>query len=406
TAFACCDHGTGRKGQLVGSPARHCPSVHGAPACRNDACRTWGSGRLSRSALAGALLAVLLGSGCNLHQWIDNGCKVGPNYGKPPAPVASEWIDYRDPRVKSEPADLTEWWRGVKDPAPDGLVESADHQNISLRVAGSRIEAARAERGIAVGELFPQSQQAYGDYQRAGLSRNVANPFPNRWFSNWDTGFAAAWEIDFWGRFRRAIEAADAELDASIENYDDVLVILLAEVATSYTQVRISQDRLRYAWLNVVSQYNAYHLAADKYILGATTERDLQQAKQVLEQTRALIPQLETSIRRANNQLCILLGMPPRELNEIEVGTYERDWAPRRELMADRTAKIDNTVKECNKNRQNPAQDLPGLLDGAKDAKVATLLKPLEERQRTPVAPTEAVVGIPADLLRRRPDIR
>src|SRR5262249_52927641 len=83
-----------------------------------------------------------------------------------------------------------------------------------------------------------------------------------------------------------------------------------------------------------------------------------------------------------------------------------RELAPLKELIGERTAKIDNTVKEFNKNRQNPAQDLPGLLDGAKDAKVATLLKPLEERQRTPVAPTEAVVGIPADLLRRRPDIR
>src|SRR5262249_1249154 len=406
TAFAGCDQPTGVKGINMGSTDKDCALVHGAPACRNDACRTWGSGRLSRRALAGALLAVLLGSGCNLHQWIDNGCKVGPNYGKPPAPVASEWIDYRDPRVKSEPADLTEWWRVFKDPALDGLIESAYQQNISLRVAGSRIEAARAERGIAVGELFPQSQQAYGDYQRAGLSRNVANPFPNRWFSNWDTGFAAAWEIDFWGRFRRAIEAADAELDASIENYDDVLVILLADVATSYTQLRISQDRLRYAWLNVVSQYNAYHLAADKYILGATTERDLQQARQILEQTRALVPELETSIRRANNQLCILLGIPPRELAEVEVGTYERELTPLKEAIEERTRKIDNTVKEFVKNRQKPAEDLPGLLEGEKDPKIATLLKPLEERQRTPAAPPQVVVGIPADLLRRRPGVR
>jgi outer membrane protein TolC len=354
------------------------------------------------------LLATLLGSGCSLRQWVDNGFEVGPNYCKPPAPVAPEWIDYRDPRVKSEEPDLAEWWRVFKDPALDALIETAYKQNLSLRVAGTRILAARAERGIAVGEFFPQSQQAFADYQHIGLSNNVANPldFRKRWFNNLDAGFTAAWEVDFWGRFRRAIEAADRELDASVENYDDVLVILLADVATSYTQVRVSQDRLRYAWLNVVSQYDAYHLAADKYILGAATERDLQQAKQVLEQTRASVPQLETAIRQANNQLCILLGIPPRELSEIEVGTYEQELMPLKEVIGGRIRKIENIVKEFRKNRQKPAEDLPALLEPEKDPKVAKLLEPLKERQRTPVAPDEVVVGIPADLLRRRPDVR
>src|SRR5262249_43657062 len=304
--------------------------------------------------------------------------------------------------------DLSEWWRVFKDPALDALIETAYRQNITLREAGSRILAARAQRGIAVGELFPQSQQALGDYQRVGVSGNtvIGSLFPKRFFDNWGAGFAASWELDVWGRFRRAIEAADRELDASVENYDDVLVILLADVATSYTQVRVNQDRLRYAWLNVVSQYDAYHLPADKYILGAATERDLQQAKQILEQTRALVPQLETGIRQANNQLCILLGIPPRELTEIEVGTYEQELMPLKKVVGERIRKIENTVKEFSKNRQKPVEDLPGLLDPTKDPKIANLLKPLEERQRTPVAPDEVVVGIPADLLRRRPDVR
>jgi outer membrane protein TolC len=354
------------------------------------------------------LLATFLVSGCSLHEWVDNGFKVGPNYCKPPAPVASEWIDYQDPRVKSEEPDLAEWWHVFKDPALDALIETAYRQNISLREAGARILEARAVRAIAVGEFFPQSQQAFADYQHFGLPRNTAifAPFPKKWFNNLDVGVSAAWEVDFWGRFRRAIEAADRDLDASVENYDDVLVILLADVASSYTQVRIGQDRLRYAWLNVVSQYDAYHLAADKYILGAATERDLQQAKQILEQTRASVPQLEAGIRQANNQLCILLGIPPRELSEIEVGAYERELMPLKEMMGERIPKIDNIVKEFSKNRQKPPEDLPGLLDPTKDPKIADLLKPLEERQRTPVAPDEVVVGIPADLLRRRPDVR
>ena len=96
----------------------------------------------------------------------------------------------------------------------------------------------------------------------------MANPPPDQWFKNVDLGLQGSWELDFWGRFRRSIEAANAELDASVENYDDVLVILLSDVATNYTQLRTNQERLRIAWDNVVSQYNAYHLTADKYLLG------------------------------------------------------------------------------------------------------------------------------------------
>src|SRR5262245_62893471 len=137
--------------------------VRGTPAHLSERCRAWNPGSLFRGSVVVAFLAILLGSGCSLHQWMDNGYKVGPNYSKPPAPVASDWIDYRDPRVKSDAPDLSEWWRVFKDPVLDALIETAYRQNISLREAGARIEAARAERGIAVGELFPQSQPAYGD---------------------------------------------------------------------------------------------------------------------------------------------------------------------------------------------------------------------------------------------------
>ena len=394
------------KGDNMGKADKDRSFATGTPIRQDGRCRAWGPGWSSRGLLVIALLATLLNSGCKLTQWVDNGFKVGPNYCKPVAPVASEWVDDRDPRVKSEQADLAEWWRVFNDPRLDALTETAYRQNISLRVAGMRILAARAQRGIAVGELFPQNQQAIADYTRVGISKNVANPFPKSFFDNWDGGFTASWELDFWGRFRRAVEAADAELDASIDNYDDVLVILLADVATNYTQLRTYQDRLRFAWLNVVSQYNSYQLAAGKFIDGAVTERDLQQAKQILEQTRALVPQFKTGIRQSNNQLCILLGIPPRELREVEVGTYEQELMPLAEETEERIRKTDNAVKNFIANRQKPAEKLPGLLDSAKDPRIADLLKPLEERQRTPVAPDQVVVGIPADLLRRRPDVR
>ncbi len=390
----------------MGRTDKDCSLANGTPPRPNRSSQGRGPGWLPKGSLVVAVLAALLGSGCNLRQWVHNGFKVGPDYTRPPAPVACEWIDYQDPRVKSQEQDLSEWWHVFNDPALNSLMDTAYQQNLTLRVAGARILEARAIRGIAVGNLFPQLQQAFGGYSRTKVPSTTAQPFTEQWFQNWDGGFTASWELDFWGRFRRAIEATDAELDASIENYDDVLVILLADVATNYTDLRTFQERLRYAWLNVVGQYNAYHLAADKFLLGAATERDVQQAKQILEQTRALIPQLETGIRQANNQLCILLGIPPRELSELEVGTYESELMPLKQLVGDRISKIEKTVRDFTKTKTKPAEDLPGLLDREKDPKVVNLLKPLEPRQRIPVAPAEVVVGIPADLLRRRPDVR
>ena len=262
--------------------------------------------------------------------------------------MASQWIDYADPQIKSEPADLSAWWTVFNDPILNTLIDTAYEQNLSLRAAGWRIMQARAIRGIAVGNLFPQTQQAAGSYSRTKRSeQNAGGPPPEIWVSEWDTGFNASWEIDFWGRFRRAIEATDAELDASIDNYDDVLVLLLSDVAASYVEIRIFQERLDYARQNVEIQKGMLTIAEDRFRNGATTERDVQQAKTVLEETQALIPRLETGLRQANNRLCVLLGSPPRDL-----------------------------IQE--------------LLDAGK----------------IPNTPPEVAVGIPADLLRRRPDIR
>lgn len=297
--------------------------------------------------LSCTLLAALFSSGCKLSQWTQNGYKVGPNYCQPPAATASEWIDSRDPRVKSEERDLGAWWEAFNDPALNSLIDSAYKQNLSLRAAGTRILAAQAVRGIAVGSLFPQTQQAFADYRRFKASGEVANPIPNAWFQDWAGGFNASWELDLWGRFRRAIEAADAELDVSVENYNDVLVILLADVASNYVQYRTFEQRLIYARQNVAFQATALKLADDKFKAGATTERDVQQARQVLEQTKALIPQLDIGLRQAGNRLCVLLGIPSTDI-AARVG----------------------------------------------------------QSKAIPKAADDVALGIPADLLRRRPDVR
>ncbi|MFZ1934919.1 MAG: efflux transporter outer membrane subunit [Thermoguttaceae bacterium] len=293
---------------------------------------------------------VLLGlTGCtSFSEYVHNGFKVGPNYAPLQAPVAQHWIDAGDVRVRSEDADDSHWWSVFNDPLLNCLVETAYHQNLTLREAGFRVLQARAERCIAVGGLFPQSQVSNGDFSRRGVSENVANrsATPQRWFGQWDYGFGLAWELDFWGRFRRAVEAADAQLDASIADYDDVLVILVSDVASEYVEIRMLQVKLAYARKMVGLQRESLAIATAKFKGGQVSKVDVNQSQSDVATTEALIEELEISQRKATDRLCILLG--------------------------------------------RPAEDLMAMLGEG----------PI------PTAPPEVAVGIPAQLICRRPDIR
>jgi NodT family efflux transporter outer membrane factor (OMF) lipoprotein len=271
---------------------------------------------------------------------------VGPNYARPVAAVSEAWIDANDPRVRSQTADYANWWRALNDPILDSLVQEASTQNLTLRAAGFRILEAQARRRIAAGSLFPQQQQMTFDYQRVNVSRTVANPAPNPFFEDWDTGFNLAWELDLWGRFRRAVEEQDALLDASIENYDDLLVLLQADVAQTYVQIRAFEQRIAYARQNADAQKGLYDLTVIREKAGAVSELDVRQAENIWRNTEALIPPLEAGRRQLMHALAVLIGVPPYNM-DAELG-----------------------------------------------------------RRSIPAAPTDVVVGIPADLLRRRPDVR
>src|SRR6516164_6664955 len=263
-------------------------------------------------------------SGCtSIGDYIHNGFKVGPNYQKPPAPVASEWIDSKAKGVNVATEDLRGWWKAFKDPVLDGLIEQAYEQNLTLRSAGTRILAARAQRNIAVGNLFPQTQQAFADHNRNQLSATTANPAQrqiggtavgNRFFNDTTVGVNLSWELDFWGRFRRGVEAADAELDASVENYDDALVLLISEVASTYVQIRVFQQQLKYVAGNIEVQTQLVEFAENRLKGGAGRKIDQGQQRSNLYDTLALKEQLETGLRQSNNQLCVLLGIPVRDL--------------------------------------------------------------------------------------------
>jgi NodT family efflux transporter outer membrane factor (OMF) lipoprotein len=315
--------------------------------------------RVSTRRLACAPLALLglalLAAGCTtLTEWVHNGFRVGPNFHAPPGPVAANWIDAADPHIRSTPANDAAWWDVFGDPTLGTLIDTAYRQNLDLRTAATRVLQAEAQRNITAGNLFPQTQNFQASYLHGQITRNIAVASipgfavfgPPNIVNLWNTGFNASWELDFWGRLRRNVESANAQLDSSVENYRAALVTLVAEVATAYVQIRTFQQRIAYARQNAELQRGSLGIAEARLREGAAPALDVEQARANLAQTEATIPPLVVSLRQANNRLCVLLGQPPEDL-------------------------------------------LRSINEGA-----------------IPTAPPEVAVGIPADLLRRRPDVR
>src|SRR5262245_49572314 len=228
---------------------------------------------------AGLAAAVLIGPGCtSMCQWVRSGFKVGPNYCPPQAPVADDWVARDQQSVFAAPAEDHAWWTVFRDPTLDGLIDTAYQQNLDLAAATARIMEARARRSIAVGNLFPQSQQAIAAYAHGQVSQNLGIPTPSS-VNFWADGFNASWELDFWGRLRRNIEASNANLDAAVEAYGNSLVMLLSEVATNYVQLRTFEQRLAFARENVEIQRKSLELVQLRHDVGTVTALDLHQAK-------------------------------------------------------------------------------------------------------------------------------
>ena len=293
-----------------------------------------------RPALHACLAAVLLLNGC---------AALGPDFVKPEAAEPPEWSGIEGEVLESAPVDTLAWWKVFNDPVLDTLIETAYRQNLPLQVAGLRILEARAQLGIAIGAQYPQTQQLSGAAKTVEVSENSPNfnPALDDSFRDYRVGIDAAWELDFWGRFRRGIEAAEANLSATVADYDNALISLTAEVARTYVSIRTLQERLTIALQNITLQQESLRIATVRYRNGATTELDVQQAKSNLANTQAQVPAIRRLLRREKNALSVLLGLPPSEL--------------------------------------------AGLLG---------------EPGTIPTAPRQVAIGIPAELLRRRPDVR
>ena len=287
---------------------------------------------------------------------------LGPDFKKPAAPTPNQWSASDDARLTtSDPApaeaeNYRTWWQVFNDAALDTLIKRAYEQNLTLRAAGLRVLEARAVLGIAIGNRYPQLQQVLGSASRQRLSRNgelatslppaLAGQLDNN-FSVYTLGFDVAWEADFWGKFRRDVESAAANLAASVAGYDDLLVSLTGDVARAYALIRTLEERLKVAYANIAIQQRSLRIAQVRFDNGLSTELDVQQARALLSNSQALVPTLRTQRRRAKNSLSVLLGIPPDTLTET-LGAA-------------------------------------GLL---------------------PSPPAAVAIGVPAELLRRRPDIR
>ena len=301
---------------------------------------------------------------CFLIVLVLSGCTVGPIFRTPKAAVAPEWVEARDHRVSAASADYRSWWKTFDDTVLNGLIDTAFRENLSLQSAGVRVLQARAQLGIAIGQIFPQTQQAIGNvqYNSAGTASSSAGTaassaaasssgasFGGGSLDYWSSqiGAQASWELDFWGKFRRGIEAADASLLSSLADYDSALVTLTADVANDYITIRTAEERIRIARENVANQQETLKITESRFRHGTVTQLDVEQARTSLLNTQATIPSLITQLRQAQDALSVLLGMPPSRLSD--------------------------------------------LLGGPSGI---------------PVSPPQIIVGIPTDLLRRRPDVR
>ena len=275
-------------------------------------------------------------------------CMVGPEFRKPDPGMPETWIG----APPSEPVaeiDLARWWTVFEDETLTSLVTRAFQSNLDLKLAEARIRRARAARGIAASGMGPELD-AGGSFRRtqspgspASNGSDIEGPLTNQYQADFD----ASWELDIFGGVQRGIEAAEADLQASVETRRDVLVTLAAEVAATYTDLRSFQQRIAVAQQNLKAQERSAELTRQRFEFGFVSGLDVANAETQVATTAAQIPGLETSARQAVYSLSVLLAMEP-----------------------------------------------------------GALLDELSPPLLIPSAPPSAPVGIPSDLLRRRPDIR
>ena len=249
------------------------------------------------------------------------GCvTVGPDYRRPELKTPDAWTQAIAGSVDTaDQPGLQRWWSLFDDPVLEDLIQRARQSNLDLQIAVSRVVEARARLGIANSAQRPDVNLGGGASKTlpsdGGVLAQVAPPGGFDSQGLYEAGFDASWELDIFGGIRRRMEAAGANYEATVDDQHDVLVTLLAEVALNYIAIRSAQQRLLYARANVVAQERSMILAGDRYHSGLSSKLDVVQARSNLANTRAFVPLLEIRRRQALNRLAVLLGMHSGSLN-------------------------------------------------------------------------------------------
>ncbi|WP_200828987.1 TolC family protein, partial [Caballeronia choica] len=224
--------------------------------------------------------------------------RVGPDFHPQNESWAEHWSSASIEQVTQQASqpDIRQWWRIFADQNLEGLIAQADANNGDVKIAGLRVLEARAQLGIALAGRYPQVQQANADLLAAAQKRSDGfNPRSGAYLQ-YGAGLSVGWELDFWGRFSRAIESADAAFFAAQANRDAALVLLHAQVADTYFTLRTAEARLRIARENAQLQKRSFDIAQKLFKSGETDELDLQQAKTQYLGTLSSIPDLESQI--------------------------------------------------------------------------------------------------------------
>jgi multidrug efflux system outer membrane protein len=262
-----------------------------------------------KALLSLSLLAVLLG-----------GCMVGPDYHQPKLNAPPQWTESMAGGETNAAMATADWWKNFHDSELDSLIDLAVRSNLDLRMAQARVREARAQYGIASADLWPTldgsssyARQRQSEHQPilGSLPLPPGVPFEN---DVYQAGFDAAWEIDVFGGKRRAKEAAGAQVSASEFGRRDVLITLLGDVARNYVDLRGYQGRLAIAHENIEAQEKVLAITRDRFEKGLSSDLDVQQASTVLATTRAEVPTLESSIQTSTHRLEVLMGQQPGSL--------------------------------------------------------------------------------------------
>ncbi|MGH8433099.1 MAG: efflux transporter outer membrane subunit [Pseudomonas sp.] len=249
-----------------------------------------------------------------------SGCvRLGPDFQAPGEAWIEHWNNpaFEQASLQRPQPDIRQWWQVFADPVLDRLIAEADAHNSSLKIAGLRVMEARAQLGIAQSGRYPQLQQASADSLYLHRNQSGGSNPQDSHFWQYSAGFDIGWELDFWGRFSRAIESADAGFFAAQANYEDVLVLLRAQVADTYFALRTTEARLRVARENAGQQKRSYEITEKLFNSGQNAELDLQQAKTQYLGTLSSIPDFEDQVLRTRNALAVLIGRPPGSLPQL-----------------------------------------------------------------------------------------